>query len=775
MPAQPATSSEMSVSEGSSILNSPSALPQGDNSLAELRIASKADGMGRREVALSVPGMHCGACVHAVETALMGLEGVVHARANLSARRVRVRWLDKGDRTPALLDALSRAGFDAHLPMQETAGANREVRWLLRALAVAGFGAGNIMLLSVSVWAGADPETRDLFHWISAGIAFPVLAYSGQPFFRPAIAALRRGRTNMDVPISVGVLLAFGLSLYDTAQGSEHAYFDAAVTLVFFLLAGRALEAAMRFRARSAAEALRQIAPHGATVVAADGSESFLPVSQIAPGMKLRIGADEIVPTDGCIESGSTEIDASLATGESAPRPAGPGSHLLGGTRNLTGPILLRATRASSNSFLAAIVRMLEQAEDDRLSYRRIADRVSRLYAPVVHLAALASAVGWALAGASLHDAISIAVAVLIITCPCALGLAAPLVQTIAARRLFQSGVLVRSGEAIERLGVVDTVLFDKTGVITSGQARLRDPEAADPDALSLAQILAANSRHPFARAIATASRYRPRVQARCVTEIPGSGIEAQVGKALVRLGRPEWALDSVPPDIDGNDASSAVALSRDGSLVAMLYFEDCLRKDAEQSVEALYGMRLSLAILSGDRPGPVRLAAERAGILDAAPDLRPEGKCARIQALTREGRRTLMVGDGLNDAPALAAAHASMAPAEATEVGRSAADLVFVRDSLLAIPDAIRIARRAGLLMRQNFVLAILYNVAALPFAAAGTVTPLFAAIAMSSSSLIVAANALRLNFPAHHHRYGCPPDGPATIRTSPWTASSI
>ncbi len=775
MSAQLAPSREELAGADARSLEPPTVLPQCGISSAELRIASKADGAGRREVALTVPGMHCGACVQAVENALTGLEGVVAARANLSARRVRVHWQEAGDRVPPLLDALSRVGFDAHLPVEETAGANSEVRRLLRALAVAGFGAGNIMLLSVSVWAGADPETRDLFHWISAAIALPVLAYSGQPFFRPAIAALRRGRSNMDVPISVGVLLAFGLSLYDTALGAEHAYFDAAVTLVFFLLAGRALEAAMRHRARSAAEGLRRLAPRGATVVAADGSESFLPVSQIAPGMKLRVGTGAIVPADGCIEEGSTEIDASLATGESAPQPAGPGSHLLGGTRNLTGTILLCATRTSRDSFLAEIIRMVEQAEDGRSAYRRIADRVSRLYAPVVHLAALASAVGWALAGASLHDAIAIAVAVLIITCPCALGLAAPLVQAIAARRLFQSGVLVRGGEAIERLGVVDTVLFDKTGVITSGQAGLRDPETADPEALSLAQALAEHSRHPLARAIAAAPRARPHVEARCVTEIPGNGIEAQVGGARVRLGRPDWALVSVPPDDGDDDAFSAVALSRDGKLVAMFHFDDALRQDAGRAVEALFGMRLDLAILSGDRPGPVNLAADRAGISDAAADLRPEGKCARIQALAKVGRRMLMVGDGLNDAPALAAAHASMAPAEATEIGRSAADLVFVRRSLLAVPDAVRIARRANRLMRQNFVLAILYNAAALPFAVAGTVTPLFAAIAMSSSSLIVAANALRLNLRVRHRRFGIQQDGSATVRAGPWTDSSI
>ena len=734
------------------------AAPAGRITLAELNLASRFDRAGEREVTLSVPDMHCGACVLAVERALAGVEGVLQARANLTARRVRVRWRDAGGTVPPILDALAGAGFEAHLPADDAASADDEVKPFLRALAVAGFGAGNIMLLSISVWAGADPGTRDLFHWISAAIALPVLAYSGQPFFRPAMAALRRGRTNMDVPISIGILLAFGLSLYDTAHGAEHAYFDAAVTLVFFLLAGRTLEAAMRNRARSAADGLRRLAPRGATVIEADGTESFLPVHEIGPGMNLRVGAGDRVPADGRIVSGATEIDASLATGESAPQPAGPGSQLLAGTRNLTAPIVLRSSRAAGESFLAEITRMVEQAEEGRSAYRRIADRVSRLYAPAVHLAALASAVGWGLAGANLHDAVTIAVAVLIITCPCALGLAAPLVQAIAARRLFRNGILVRSGEALERLASVDTVLFDKTGVITSGEARLCHPAAAGNEALALAQAVAAHSRHPFARAIASAPPAAPSMTVDQVAESPGNGIEARVGGTRIRLGRPDWALNADARHVREDSALPATVLSREGEHVATFTFEDPLRKDAGRAVEDVKGMGLAAAILSGDRPGPVRRAADRAGVSCASPEMRPEDKRTRVEALARKGRRALMVGDGLNDAPALAAAHVSMAPAESAEIGRNAADLVFLRKSLLAVPDAIRVSRRAGALMRQNFALAIAYNAVALPFAAAGAVTPLVAAIAMSSSSLIVAANALRLNLSMGHRIVGEP-----------------
>ncbi len=732
----------------------------------ELALACRTDAGGHRTVTLSVPSMHCGACLHTVERVLRGVNGVSGARANLTARRVAVRWPASHPGTPPIVEALSRAGYDAHLPADEPRDAGREVGRLLKALAVAGFGAGNVMLLSVSVWSGADPETRELFHWISAAIALPVLAYSGMPFFRPAIAALRRGRTNMDVPISVGVLLAFGLSLYDTALGAEHAYFDAAVTLVFFLLAGRTLEAVMRNRVRSAAEGLRKLQPRGATVVGTDGTEAFRPVAELAPGMRIRIAAGERIPADGRVLSGRSSVDASLVTGESAPRPVGPGGALLGGTRILDAPILVQVSRRAEDSFLAEIARQVEAAETGRASFRHAADRVSRLYAPVVHLAALLSALGWLLVGASVHDAVTVAVAVLIVTCPCALGLAAPMVQAIAARRLYRRGILAQGGEALERLGEVDTVLLDKTGVLTCGNARLSAPDGIEPEALCLAQALASHSRHPFSRAILSEPGRLPPTRATRVRERPGDGIEAWIDGARFRLGRAEWALASDAAPERSDSALSSAVLSRDGTHVATFRFESPLREGARAAVESLERMNLPTEILSGDRPGPVRSVAERTGIGKAAAELRPGDKILRIESLAREGRKPLMVGDGLNDAPALAGAHASMAPGEATDIGRQAANLVFLRQSLTAVPEAIGIARRARRLMRQNFAFAIAYNAAALPFAAAGLVTPLFAAVAMSSSSLVVVANALRLEV-------GAGPS-PTRRRTIRWTASS-
>ena len=309
---------------------------------------------------------------------------------------------------------------------------------LVRALAVAGFAAGNIMMLSVAVWSGADAEARDLFHWLSAAIALPCLAYSGRVFFRSAWQALSHGRTNMDVPISIGVLLAFGMSLYETVHHGPHAYFDAATSLLFFLLIGRTLDHVMRERARTAVEGLARLAPRGASVRQADGSQRYLPVEDIRPGMAVLLAAGDRVPVDGRIVEGRSEIDGSLVSGESVPRPVAAGDCLQAGTLNLSGPLTLEATAAAQDSFLAEMTRLMEAAEAGRTAYRRIADRAARLYAPVIHVTAFATFVGWMILTGDAHRAITVAIAVLIITCPCALGLAVPMVQVVAARRLFE-------------------------------------------------------------------------------------------------------------------------------------------------------------------------------------------------------------------------------------------------------------------------------------------------------------------------------------------------
>ncbi|HZX85029.1 MAG TPA: heavy metal translocating P-type ATPase, partial [Reyranella sp.] len=466
----------------------------------ELLLASREVAPGLRQVELAVPGMHCGACIARVERVLGGLPAVDRARANLSTRRVTVAW--RGD-APPLLAMLNNAGFEAHLHDAASEVKDGTLGTLVRALAVAGFAAGNIMMLSIAVWSGADAGARDLFHWLSAAIALPCLAYSGRVFFRSAWQALRHGRTNMDVPISIGVLLAFGMSLYETVHHGPHAYFDAATSLLFFLLIGRTLDHVMRERARTAVEGLARLAPRGASVRQPDGSQRYLPVEDIRPGMAVLLAAGDRVPVDGRIVEGRSEIDGSLVSGESVPRPVTAGDCLQAGTLNLSGPLTLEVSAAAQDSFLAEMTRLMEMAEAGRTVYRRIADRAARLYAPVIHVTAFATFVGWMILTGDAHRAITVAIAVLIITCPCALGLAVPMVQVVAARRLFEQGIMVKDGGALERLAEADHVVFDKTGTLTRGAPQLVDADGIAPDSLAVAAAMASRSRHPYSQAIA--------------------------------------------------------------------------------------------------------------------------------------------------------------------------------------------------------------------------------------------------------------------------------
>jgi Cu2+-exporting ATPase len=716
--------------------------PQGADK--EMLLASRVVGENLRQSDLSVPAIHCGGCIQKIERALGGLPGVERARVNLSTRRVSVRW--RGDDPPPLIATLQAIGYDAHLCDFEAEHKDPVLRELIVALAVAGFSASNIMMLSVGVWSGADPATRDAFHWLSALIALPALLYSGRVFFRPAWRALRRGQTNMDVPISIGVLLAFGMSLYETVHHGAHAYFDAAASLLFFLLIGRTLDHVMRERARTAVKGLVRLAARGALVQQGDGTHHYLPISEIQPGMAILLAAGERVPVDARVTKGRSDLDCSLVSGESLPVPVAEGALLQAGTLNLTGPLAATAIAAAKDSFLAEMTRMMEAAEAGRSTYRRIADRAARLYAPVIHLTALLTFIGWMISVGDLHRAVTIAIAVLIITCPCALGLAVPMVHVVAARRLFEHGIMAKDGGALERLAEADHIILDKTGTLTRGVPQLAGGGATDRQALAIAAAMAAHSRHPYSLALAAAGRIRmlPSVAFDGICEDPGSGLEGRIGDLIYRLGRAEWALSDPAAQALQPDRPDVV-LSEGGRLLGRFRFDDGLRPCVREAVAALATEGLSVEILSGDREEAVHRLASALGVAHVA-RVSPRGKAERIASIGASGRKVLMVGDGLNDAPALGTAHVSMAPASAADVGRNAADFVFLRDSLMAVPQAIEIARHASRLVRQNLVLAVCYNAVAIPLAVAGQVTPLLAAVAMSLSSIIVVGNALRL-----------------------------
>jgi Cu2+-exporting ATPase len=696
---------------------------------------------------LMVEGLHCAACVWLIESVLGRQRGVVKARLSMTTRRLVLAWREGQADPNDLVASVTRLGYRLvpYDPALLGLDADRRDKALLRAMAVAGFAAGNVMLLSVSIWAGyggdMPPATRDLFHWISALIVLPAVAYAGRPFFASALAVLKARRTNMDVPISLAVILTPAISLVETFRGGEHAYFDSSITLLFFLLVGRYLDSRARGRARSAAEQLVALGGAAVTVVEADGTTRSILPRDASPGMTVLVPAGGQVGVDGVIVDGESSLDTSLITGESVPVPARAGDRVFAGTLNLSGPLRLEVSAVGEGTLLAEIVRLMEAAEQGRARYVALADRVARLYSPVVHSMAALTFLGWWLGmGAEWQPALLNAVAVLIITCPCALALAVPVVQVVASGRLMRRGVLLKSATALERLVEIDTVVFDKTGTLTTGKLALADPAAQDPEALRLAASLAATSLHPLARALARA--VPDAMPATGVREVPGFGLLLPTPDGEVKLGRRLFcgvaeADDQVGPEL---------WLARPGVAPLRFAFQDDLRPDAVEVIAALRRRGLAIELLSGDRAPTVAAVAQALGIADWQAGCTPQGKTARLQDLHEMRRRVLMVGDGLNDAPALAAAHVSISPASAADISRTTADVVFQGERLAPVVETLQVARAADRLVRQNIGLALVYNLVAVPLAVLGYVTPLVAALAMSSSSVLVIVNALRL-----------------------------
>ena len=693
-------------------------------------------------IALSLPGIHCSACIVAVERALADYPGVESARVNLTLKRATV---EAGPEVMPqdLVRLLEGIGYEAHeldagtLSATQTDKAGRE---LLMRLAVAGFASMNVMLLSVSVWSGAEDATRDMFHWISAAITLPTIAFSGQPFFRSAWGALRARRLNMDVPITLAILLAVFTSLWETSLSGEHAYFDAALALTFFLLAGRYLDHRTRAIARSAAEELAALEVPRAIVVV-DGEERQVPISEVSVGALVLVRPGGRMPVDGEIVEGHSEIDRSLLTGETLPVYGGPGRAVSAGEVNLTGPLIIRATAVGEESSLHRMADLVAIAESGRSRYTSLADSAAKLYAPGVHILAGLSFVGWYLYSWDVRTALNIAAAVLIITCPCALGLAVPAVTTAASGRLFRKGMLIKHSTALERLAQVDTVVFDKTGTLTAGTPELINLDQVSSRDVSIALALAQGSSHPLSVSLMNAARaagFEPADVAE-ITEVPGYGTKGVWQGQEVALGRASW--------LGAEALSRTAAWLKVGEAPARAFeFTDRLREGAQEAVAGLLKAGKEVYLMSGDTTPAVEDMARRLGIPHWLAEALPADKAERVRALADEGRHVLMVGDGLNDTAALAAAHVSISPASALDAARVASDIVLLGGDLSPIADALTTAGSAIRRIRENFRIATLYNVIAVPLAVAGLATPLIAALAMSASSITVSLNALRL-----------------------------
>ncbi|MEO9824511.1 MAG: heavy metal translocating P-type ATPase [Paracoccaceae bacterium] len=678
----------------------------------------------------SVPTIHCAACIGKIERGLRGVAGVQSARVNMSLKRLTV----KGPVDPAKIESkLTDLGFEVYPLDLEALNSARDMigRSLLMRMAVAGFAMMNVMLLSVAVWSGATDATRDLFHLISAAIALPVVGYSGQPFFQNAWAALRVRRLNMDVPISLAILLAAGMSLFETLNGGSHAYFDAALSLTFFLLIGRYMDHRTRSAARSAAKELTALEVHNAQRVVGRDIQTVL-VADLCVGDILSVPTGARVAVDGVLLSPAALMDRSFLTGESATMDVVQNAQLQAGEINVGAALTMQATAVGEDTSLRRMAQMVETAENGRNSYTALADRAAQIYAPAVHLLALFAFVGWALATGDVRHALNVAIAVLIITCPCALGLAVPAVSTAAISRLFAMGYLVKHATALERLAEVTRIVFDKTGTLS--EPCIDVPAEMNPEARAVAKALAQTSNHPMSRLLVAALGDTKAAIVEGITETAGQGVSGKWQGQTVRLGRGVWL------------GASFVGLGlKIGTADAQTF--DATETPRKGTAAAVEMLTLPAEIVTGDAERPAQAFAASLG-LPVTANVRADEKLQRLQAMSEQSEKVLMVGDGLNDTAALAAAHASMAPASALDASRSASDIVILTESFAELPLVLKIAKLGSRLSKQNFAIAAVYNCIAIPIALAGLATPLAAALAMSASSITVLLNSQRIRY---------------------------
>ena len=705
---------------------------------------------GEYELSVLVSGVHCAGCIQKIESRLAKDEAITKARLNFSTGRLVMGWegdKERADEFVALVENLGY-GVKPYDPRTEADETQKQEKFLLLCLGVAGFAMGNIMLISVGLWSAEGEAmgiaTRELFHWLSALIAIPAVLFSGRPFFRSALKALRGGHTNMDVPISLALVLATSMSVWEIFKHGEHVYFDSAVMLMFFLLIGRYLDFRARKNARSSATDLLSTLSGFANVLGEDGIIQRMAIRDLREDMIVQIAAGEKLPVDGIVERGESTLDTSLVTGETMPREIKAGAQVYAGTLNLSAPITVRVEKAAEDSLLADVVRLMEQAGQGQAAYVQIADRAAKLYTPVVHSLAAITFLGWIfLGGIEWQDALLIAVTVLIITCPCALGLAVPVTQVLATGRLFKKGILVKSGDALERLSKINMAIFDKTGTLTLGKPALQGEY--DEGTLQMAASLASQSAHPLSKAIVNAYD-GALINIENIEEISGQGLQGIYKGQVVKLGSRKWC------GVEGESQSNDLELwyRKGGDEPIRFILQDILRKDAKAVLEKFNQDNVETLLLSGDREAVAKDMAAASGIETYYAEKKPTEKFDILEDYKAKGHSVLMVGDGLNDAPVLAAADVSIAPGTAIDMAQNAADIVFMGENLGPVYEAYEIAKLSQKLVRQNFALAIVYNICVIPMAVAGMVTPMIAALAMSGSSLVVIANSFRIKWRA-------------------------
>lgn len=708
--------------------------------------SSVVDGEG--QALLSVTGIHCANCERTIRRALQAVPGVSRIEVNILQRRLAVSWQADRISLGSILQTLTAAGFPAApvASQEQLVLVRREQKQMLKRIGLAALASMQLMMYSVGLYLGLDaglaPDMNRLLQIACLLITTPVLLYSGQPILAGAWRDLRAGQIGMDAAVSLALVLAYSASIVNLWRGFGDVYFDSVAMFVLFLLTGRYLEARQRRLAAGVTDALARSLPRDARRRLPDHSIERIDVDQVRPGDRLMVAAGAVFPTDGFVVEGKTHAAESLLTGESAPVPKITGARVLGGSINVGAAVTVEASAQAAHSTVAVLARLLAQQQSSRVHLGRLADLIARYFVSgVILLAAITGVAWWFIAPDRAFPAL---LAVLVVSCPCALSLAAPAALAAASARLARRGILVLRPDAIESLARIDSLLLDKTGTLTRGQPTLLHAESLDgrplEQHLAVAAALERHSEHPLA--LPFRGHAKSDLLASDVVEHTGCGVEGVIHDRTWRIGRADYVAE-----LSGKPAAAGAGiwLGHAGAVSARLEVGDALRPGVADAMAAIRAAGIRIEIVSGDHPDVVRETAAQLSVDNWRGGVDPPGKLRRLKELQNQGHVVAMLGDGINDAPVLAAANVSIAMSSGSDLAQAAADLVLLREDYSSLVDAVHTARTARQRVRQNLIWAAIYNLAAIPFAAFGLVTPWVAALGMSLSSLLVVLNATR------------------------------
>ena len=760
-----------------------------DNPEVQKQFVSTADEAisEQREVSLILEGIVCAACVWLNEQHLRSLDGVLDVAINYSNHRARVRWDDSRIHLSEILEAISRIGYLAHPydPDRQQKLLEAERKRQLRRIGLTGVLGMQVMIFAVAMytgdWWGMEAGFRASFRWISLLLTLPVLAFASSVFFRAAWRDLRNRRVGMDVPVSLGIGIAFAASCWHTVNGHGEVYFDSVIMFTFFLLTARYFELAARKRTAEATESLLNLRPGLATrleVIDGETVQTPVAVASLQKGDRVLVRPGEHIPADGVIVEGVSGVDESLLTGESLPLTRGEGDTVIGGSTNTESPLIIEIRHVGEETVLSSIQRLLENAQHARPAIARLADRIAGVFVSVILLIAALVALYWHWRDPS--QWLSITIATLVVTCPCALSLATPAAITAASGRLAKTGLLPKQAHALETLARITDIVFDKTGTLTLGQLQISGIQRLsgldENRCLQIAASLEAASEHPVAHCLLAANR-KPLLPVEAPKNHPGYGIEGKIDGRLWRIGNADFLQqDKNRAEWRENGGKSRIGLAESGAdafdastarLHCTFSFSDPLREESAATIRRLRDDGLRVHIMSGDGRDATESLARALGIDHAEANLRPEDKLQRLRALQQAGAVVAMVGDGVNDAPVLAGADLSIAMGKGAQLAIASADMVLLSQHIGHIAEGYRTARKTLRIIRQNLLWAAGYNLLAIPAAATGLVAPWLAAIGMSLSSLLVVLNALRLTA-------GSNPPSPAPATVAETTAET-